>query len=182
MSSEAARSRVNWPVLAVGLALVGLLVAILASGFGKDPREIKSVMVSRPAPDFALETLDGEPVSLASLRGTPIVLNFWSTWCGPCKIEHPLLQEAARAYPEVKFLGLLYSDDADKARRFLQQQGFAYPTLADPTNRAAIAYGVTGVPETYFIDRQGTILFKVAAPVTADMLAEWIPKIAGSKP
>jgi cytochrome c biogenesis protein CcmG/thiol:disulfide interchange protein DsbE len=156
---------------------IAILVGILASGFGKDPHAMPSMLEGRPAPAFALVDLDGNPVTSATLKGTPYILNFWSTWCGPCKEEHPYLQDAARAFPGVKFYGVLYSDDPVKARRFLANQGTAYPTLVDSTDRIAVDYGVTGVPETFFVDKSGTILHKQVGPVPPDVLQAEIEQL-----
>jgi prepilin-type processing-associated H-X9-DG protein len=107
------------------------------------------VMEGRAAPNFSLQDLDGAAVSLASLRGTPAVLNFWSTWCQPCKIEHADLQQAARDYlPRgVRFLGILYNDEPRAAKAMLAKQGGAFPTLLDPGQRTAI--GLTGYGYNY---------------------------------
>ena len=169
--------RVNVPILVGGLALAVALVALLASGFGRDPHALPSMLESHPAPPFALVDLDGKPWDLASLRGRPVVLNFWSTWCQPCKLEHPLLQEAARATPEVVWLGVLYGDEPEKARRFLASGGSTYPTLVDPEGRVAIDYGVTGVPETFFVDADGVILRKVTGPLSGPALAELLGRM-----
>ena len=177
MSDTARKGKVNWPILVVGGSLVLGLVLLLYSGFGKDPHAIPSMLEGRPAVGFALKDLDGNPVSLESLRGTPVILNFWSTWCQPCKIEHPYFQDAARAFPGVKFYGMLYGDDPQKARRFLKQSQSAYPTLYDPTNRVSIDYGVTGVPETFFIDREGMIVKKVSGVVAPDVLQQMIQRL-----
>lgn len=102
---------VNARVLLVGLAVVVPLVAVLLLNLGRNPHMIASPLVGRAAPDFALQTLDGQPVTLASLRGRPVVLNFWASWCIPCLDEHPLLLQAARALGErVTFLGVVYQD------------------------------------------------------------------------
>ncbi len=177
MSDAARKGKVNWPILLVGGSVVLGLVLLLSSGFGKDPHAIPSMLEGRPAVDFALEDLDGNRVSLESLRGTPVILNFWSTWCQPCKIEHPYFQDAARAFPQVNFYGMLYGDEPEKARRFLKQSRSAYPTLFDPGNRIAIDYGVTGVPETFFIDREGKIAKKVSGIVPPDLLQEMIRRM-----
>ena len=163
-------ARVNWNILGGGLVLIVPLLLILNSGFGKDPHALPSVMEGKEAPQFSLVDLDGRPVDLASLQGRPVVLNFWSTWCGPCKYEHPLLLQAAQTYPDVVFLGVLYQDDPAKARSYLAMEGAAYPTLVDETNRVAIDYGVTGVPETFFIHRDGRVAKKVAGPVNAPII------------
>lgn len=168
------KGKVKWPILLVGGGLVLALVLLLSSGFGKDPHAIPSMLEGRSAVSFSLVDLDGNPVSLEGLRGTPVILNFWSTWCQPCKIEHPYFQDAARAFPQVKFYGMLYGDEPEKAKRFLRQTHSAYPTLVDPGGRVAIDYGVTGVPETFFIDREGRIVKKVSGVVPPDLLQEMI--------
>ena len=159
--------------LGAGLATIAGLAALLGSGFGTDPHAIRSTMIRQAAPQFALTDLDGQVVDLEALRGKPVVLNFWSTWCGPCKAEHPLFQGAAVQHPDVQFLGVVYSDQTEKVRRYIGSYGAAYPNLIDPGSRTAIDYGVTGVPETYFIDRDGTIIHK-AGPVSGPMLQAWL--------
>ncbi len=165
---------VNWVVLGLGLLLVVPLVAVLASGIGKDPKGVSNALEGRVAPTFALQTMDGETVDLASLAGAPVVLNFWSTWCQPCKIEHPHLQQAAQVYGArgVVFLGVLYQDEEAKARPFLKRNGSVFPTLVDPGQRVAIDYGVAGVPETFIITKDGQIARKFSGPVSYQVLAE----------
>lgn len=158
-------------VLGIGAAVVLPLLALFWVSFGNDPRALPSVLEGRPAPAFELSDLDGNPVSLAQLAGTPVVLNFWSTWCGPCKQEHPVLLQAARNNPDVKFFGVIYADDPEKAKRYLAAAGTSYPHLVDQTGHAAIAYGVAGVPETFFIDASGRIVHKQVGPVDGQLLA-----------
>jgi len=169
--------RVNLWILIGGLAVSLPLIGLLATGFGKDPNAIPSVLENREAPGFRLIDIDGREHSLPSLSGKPVVLNFWSTWCGPCKMEHPALQQAARQNPGVTFLGIIYSDDTEKVRRYLKKAGSSYPTLVDEGNRTAIDYGVTGVPETFFIDAQGVIRRKVSAPLSPPYLAQFLSEI-----
>ncbi len=168
------KPRVNAWVLVLGLLLVLPLVALLASGFGTNPNAIRSQLVEREAPDFALVDLDGTPVQLSALRGSPVVLNFWSTWCGPCKYEHPMLLQAARANPDVRFFGVIYQDETPKIRRYLALEGSAYPHLEDPGGRVAIDYGVTGVPESFFIDRHGMVVHKQNGPLDPTVLSAWL--------
>lgn len=175
--ASARKGRVNWPILVVGLAAVALLVALLGSGFGNDPHALPDTRTGTEAPSFTLADLDGAQWSLERLRGNPVVLNFWSTWCGPCKYEHPLLLQAAREYPEVTFLGIVYSDDPAAVRRYLASAGAAYPHLVDPGGRAAIDYGVGGVPETFFVDRHGTIVHKQAGPLDPPTLTAMLGRI-----
>ena len=176
-TAPAARGKVNWPILVAGLAIVAGLVAVLASGFGNDPHALPDVRTGTVAPLWKMADLDGQEWSLEALKGEPVVLNFWSTWCGPCKYEHPLLLQAAREVPEVKFLGVIYSDEPDAVRRYLAAKGTAYPHLVDPGGHAAIDYGVGGVPETFFIDRRGTIVHKQVGPLDPTTLKAMLQRI-----
>jgi cytochrome c biogenesis protein CcmG/thiol:disulfide interchange protein DsbE len=162
----------NPRVLLVGLAVVVPLVAVLLLNLGRNPHVIGSPLVGRAAPEFVLRPLDGgEPVTLASLRGRPVVLNFWATWCVPCFEEHPLLVSAARSLGDrARFIGVIYEDSEEQVRGFLARQGSAYPSLVDPGSRTAIAFGVFGVPETFFIDAEGRIAAKHIGPLDAASL------------
>jgi cytochrome c biogenesis protein CcmG/thiol:disulfide interchange protein DsbE len=168
----------NRKVLAVGtlvaLPLVGLLVVSLV----RDVQKFDSPLVGRPAPPFHLMPAGGgAPVTLDALRGQPVVLNFWATWCVPCMDEHPVLQEGARRYAgRVRFLGALYADEEAGAVAYLREHGSAYPSLVDEGGRTAIAYGVYGVPETFFIGPDGTIVDKYVGPLSAPKLDELIAK------
>ena len=156
---------VNLKVLITGLAIIVPVLVLFAVSFGNDPRAVPSVLEGKPAPTFVLTDLEGQPVSLEQFRGKPVVINFWSTWCGPCKMEHGLLQQTARMNTDVQFLGVIYSDEAAKAKAYLQRAGATYPSLVDPQSTTAIDYGVAGVPETFFIDRSGTIVEKFVGPL-----------------
>ncbi len=170
----------NRPVLFGGLALTAVLVAILASGFGREPHFVRSPLVGRDAPPFALSRVDGKgDITLASLRGRPAVVNFWATWCKPCSQEHRVLQAGAtRAGARAQFVGIVYDDEPEKITEFLQRSGSTYPALVDKGGRTAIAYGVYGVPETFFIDANGHIVSKYAGPLTPDLLEERLAQIA----
>lgn len=161
----------NWKVLAVGAAVVVPLVAVLASGFGKDPHALPNVMEGRAAPALSGQTLGGATVTAEALAGRTVVLNFWASWCVPCVSEHSHLLQAARVFPDVAFLGVLYNDTPANAQGFLARYGSAYDHLLDPTGRLSIDYGVAGVPETYVIGPDGVILKKFVGPVSFPMLA-----------
>ncbi len=150
-------------------AVTALLLFVLAKGFGHDPHEVPFQLRGKPAPDFTLKRLDtGEPVRLSDLRGKPIVLNFWASWCGPCKMEHPVVSMAARRFgQEYQFFGVVFEDTEENARMFAGTPDPSFPQLIDERSRMAVDYGVTGVPETYFIDAQGIIRDKVAFPIDA---------------
>ncbi len=169
----------NRSVLIVGLAISALLVGILFMGLGKNPNEIRSPLIGKPAPTFALKEVGtGRTVDLSAFRGKPVVLNFWATWCGPCWEEHPILVANARMLqPNVQFLGVVFQDSEEKILSFLQQRGSSYPTVVDDKGKTAIAYGVGGIPETYFLDADGVIVSKYNGPMTADVLQENLQKV-----
>lgn len=169
----------NRTVLIVGLLIAAALVAILFAGLGTNPNEIRSPLIGKPAPSFALrEVGTGRVVDLAQLKGKPVVLNFWATWCGPCWEEHPVLVANARMLqPNVQFLGVVFQDKEEKILGFLQQRGSSYPTVVDDAGKTAIAYGVGGVPETYFLDANGVIRAKYNGPMDSDVLRENLEKV-----
>jgi len=173
----------NPRVLLVGLAVVAPLVAVLVMNLGRDPHTIGSPLVGRGAPDFALRPMGGgDPVTLASLRGKPVVLNFWATWCVPCFEEHPVLVSTARRLGDrVRFVGVIYDDSEEQVTSFLARQGASYPSLMDPGAKTAIAFGVFGVPETYFIDAEGKIAAKQIGPLDEQTLAQKL-ELAGVAP
>lgn len=161
------------------IAILAPTLALLYFGLGRDPRSLPSALVSRPAPGFELNTVDGKKISLAEAKGKPVVLNFWSTWCGPCAAEYQLLREAGDIYtPQgVLFYSILYEDTVENVRKFLARYGEAGPILMDPGLRTAIDYGVSGVPETFFIDASGIILHKHAGVLTPDVVEENITNL-----
>lgn len=165
--------RALW-ALVIAVPLVGLL----AAGFQHDPNAVKSPVVNRPAPHFALRTLDGRSLSSGQLRGKPVVVNFWASWCLDCEYEHPDLLHAWKTYGKtVTFVGIDYQDRASDARSFLQKYGGGWTQLVDPDQRTAIDFGVYGVPETYFIDRHGVVRYKATGPVTWSVMRREIKTI-----
>ena len=163
----------NKGVLAVGLAVTTPLLGLLLLNIKRDPTSISSPLIHKPAPDVRVKKLDGDgSLQLSSLRGRPAVVNFWATWCVPCVQEHASLIEGARANPDVAFVGVVYEDTAENARGFLAQRGSSYPSYMDEDGKAAIAFGIYGVPETYFIDGEGTIVAKYVGPLDQALLRE----------
>ena len=161
----------NRKVLLVGLLLVAPLLVMLASGLRHDPREVISPLIGRPAPEFVLSDLEGRTLRLADLRGQPVVVNFWATWCQPCAAENPIFAALARRYAgRVRFISVIYQDTPEAIRAYERQRGSWGPALVDPDSRTAIQFGVYGVPETFLIDSQGLVHEKVTGMVSFDGL------------
>ena len=162
------------PIIVVPFAL------LLLSGFGLDPREIVSPLVGRTAPTWTFTTLDGDTLSSDDLVGRPYVVNFWASWCIPaCVDEHPVLAAAHERYgDELAVIGVLYQDVAADAEAFLARHGDAgYPHLMDQTGELAIDYGVTGPPESFFVDADGIVRAKQFGPLTDALMAEQLATI-----
>ena len=151
--------------LAAVAGLLGLLVWRLT-------HESKPPRIGGPAPGFASKRVDvsGKTLDLASLRGKPVVLNFWASWCGPCKGEATTLENAWQKYKSkgVVFVGVDYHDVTGDARRFLARHDITYPTVQDGSGAIADRYGVSAVPETYFIDRSGRLVGEHIRGTVAD--------------
>jgi cytochrome c biogenesis protein CcmG, thiol:disulfide interchange protein DsbE len=156
----------------IGVCVAAPITFVLSLGFRGQSGAIASPLVGHSAPPFVLRTLDGSrTVSLAALRGRPVVLNFWQSSCIPCRQEHPLLVHAYHLYGhKIAFIGVSYEDGVTSAERFLSQRGGGWPTVRDPGGVTAIDYGVYGIPETFFIDRSGIVRYKSVGPVTSSVL------------
>ncbi|MGH2950103.1 MAG: TlpA family protein disulfide reductase [Solirubrobacteraceae bacterium] len=167
--------------LLAGVVLAGL-VAALAFGLTRDPRVLPGAVVGKSAPAFDLAALDGRRVRLREVRGRPIVVNFWASWCTECRKEHPLLMQAhKRLERRVEFVGVVFEDDPGNIRDFLaemgERPGTTYPNLIDPGSRTAIDFGVYGVPETFFIDRAGIVRYKRIGRLNPELLRAQLARI-----
>jgi cytochrome c biogenesis protein CcmG/thiol:disulfide interchange protein DsbE len=161
------------------VAGVAALVAFLTVSVGRPVGPVDTPIVGRPAPAFDLQTLEGGRISLAELRGSPVVLNFWASWCIPCREEAPLLTAADATYRAdgLRILGVVYQDSSENAGDFMARYGQTYPGLLDPDGRTAIDYGVFGIPETFFIDRAGVVRSRQVGAVTEAELKRKIEAI-----
>jgi cytochrome c biogenesis protein CcmG, thiol:disulfide interchange protein DsbE len=156
------------------------VLALLAYGFRVSPRDIRSPLLERTAPAFALTTLEGAPVSLAAYRGKVVVLNFWASWCYPaCYEEAPVLEQNWRAYRErgVVVLGVAIQDKREATEKFVRDFGLTFPNAPDPTGKVSVDYGVYGVPETFFVDRRGLIRVKHVSAVTDGVFRQTVDRL-----
>jgi cytochrome c biogenesis protein CcmG, thiol:disulfide interchange protein DsbE len=173
----------NWRSALIAAVLTAPMVAILALGFGRNPQAVPSVLEGKAAPSFALSSLDGKPLTSDELRGKPVVLNFWASWCQPCMVEHEALQNAARALGDkVHFLGVVFQDSPANAKEYLAQRGNVFPQLLDPTSKLAIDFGVAGVPESFFLDKNGVVRRKHVGVLTEELIATQVMPLLGEGP
>lgn len=121
-----------------------------------------------PAPALAGTTLEGKPFDLAALKGRPVIVNFWASWCVPCRDEFPLFKDALvkGAASDLAIVGVVFNDDDGAARTFLADAGAGWPSVSDPDGKLARAWKVVAPPQTYFIDRDGTIRSRQIGQVT----------------
>ncbi len=163
----------RWFALLAVATSVAAVVSVVSVGFGRDPSVVSSQSVSRPAPELAGATLDGGRFDLAQQRGEVVLVNVWASWCGPCRTEYPVLAAAARDLGRrgLVVVGVNTQDTPTNARAFLREMGGAeYPSVRDDDGTRAVGWGTFGVPETFVVDRAGTVRSRVAGEVTA----EWI--------
>ena len=168
------RGRPLFPVLAI--AIFAVIVVFFAVGLTKDSRKLPSALLDQPAPGFDLPPLTSALPGLKTvdLQGRVSLVNVWASWCGPCRVEHPLLMRLARD-GRAEVVGINWKDKKDDAENFLKELGNPYGRIGfDASGRVGIDWGVYGVPETYVIDRAGRIRYKVVGPIMPDELKDSI--------
>ena len=174
----------NWKRAASASIVAVPIILLLGYGMTRDPKEIPSPLPGREAPAFSLAVFAegvgaqrravGDTVRLAEHAGEVVVLNFWASWCLACRDEHSALSAVSEAYAPkgVQFYGMLYNDVPANGTRWISQMGGqSYPSLEDPRTRTAIDYGLYGVPETFFVGRDGRVAYKHVGPISAVVLA-----------
>jgi cytochrome c biogenesis protein CcmG/thiol:disulfide interchange protein DsbE len=171
------RSWLRWLVIPI---VVAPLAWLLFAGLGRDPREIPSPLVGKPLPAIQAATLQGDAWSSTHLAGKPAVINFWASYCIPsCVDEHPFLVGLqAHHSNDLALIGVLFQDTRDGALGFMARYGDGgWPTLLDPSGRIAVDLGVTGPPETFFVDSHGIVRGRHVGPLTAESLAAGLASI-----
>lgn len=154
-------------------AFLPVLLLVLLGAFLVSRMPVSApTAVGSLAPDFSLADLDGNPIHLADLRGRPVIVNFWASWCGPCVEEFPLLSDAFVRHADegLVVIGIVWRDRSEAARDFMARNDAGWVAAMDPGERVATDYGILGPPETYFIGRDGTIVARQIGQVTAASL------------
>ena len=162
------------------ILIVVLLAAVLIAGILVFvPRQSEPVATEKPetdlAPDFTLYDIDGNTCKLSDFRGKPVILNFWASWCGPCKAEMPDFEEAYKTYGEdIQFLIVNLTDGSSEtvetASAYIAQQGYTFPVYYDVAMEGAVGYGIYAIPVTYFIDAEGSVRAFNEGMISADVL------------
>jgi cytochrome c biogenesis protein CcmG/thiol:disulfide interchange protein DsbE len=187
--------RRGWLIILAGVLTVGIvagvLVAVLGggseSGGTTRPGAVtgSGAEVGSPAPEFRLPALDGQRnVSLADYRGRPVIVNFWASWCHPCRQEFPLLKQALRDHRarRLAVIGVTYQDIPSDSRSFVKRQAATWPQGVDDGGAVASAYGVRAIPQSFFIRPDGTIAARVFGVTTEAALNDPLAKLLGSAP
>jgi cytochrome c biogenesis protein CcmG/thiol:disulfide interchange protein DsbE len=160
---------VLWITVGVAVPLF-LLVVVLATRPSASTREVRSPLLGKAAPAAEATTIDGEAVKLSELRGKWVVVNFFATWCVPCRIEHDELKrfhDAHQAAGDGSVVGVIFSDSAQAVKEFRTDEGGTWPMLVDPKGSIALNFGVSGVPESFLIDPDGIVRSRILGGVRA---------------
>jgi cytochrome c biogenesis protein CcmG/thiol:disulfide interchange protein DsbE len=163
--------RVAWS--AAGAVAVVLLTA-MGWGLAHPASAPPDAVLGKPAPDVVIQGLDGGQASIAGLRGQPVVLNFWASWCAPCRQEEGTLKSAAQRWEgRVAFLGVDFRDSADAARATQERVHYPYP-VGPAADGVPAAYGVTAPPETFFLDARGLVVARFVGPLDTDLIERYL--------
>jgi cytochrome c biogenesis protein CcmG/thiol:disulfide interchange protein DsbE len=166
--------------LIITLLIIGPILALLAFGFTRDSRYITSPLIAKPASPFTVTLYDGKQITLEELRGKAVFLNFWASWCAPCREE---ARDLEAAWQKVKdknmiFVGVALQDLDENAKAFLKEFNVTYPNGRDMSGKIAVDYGTWGIPESFFIDPQGRITYKHVGGIRAALVLAKIEEAA----
>jgi cytochrome c biogenesis protein CcmG/thiol:disulfide interchange protein DsbE len=177
--------RVRWVALAVAVPVAAFLV-ILATRPEAGTRAADSPLLGKPAPPVAGRTIDGQDADIVQARGKWVVVNFFATWCVPCRDEHPDLVRFAQEHAaagDATVLGVVYDDDAGAVKSFRDKEGGDWPMVTDPRGQIALDFGVSGVPESYIVSPEGRVAAKVVGGIQLGALDNLLAKVeAGASP
>jgi cytochrome c biogenesis protein CcmG/thiol:disulfide interchange protein DsbE len=171
----------TWVAIVAGLAFLALAL-MFASRFGGDPGISSSPLIGKDAPTEPIALMDGSgTTTIGDYRGDIVVVNFWASWCLGCRTEHDALTQAADDYEDfgTTFVAVNYQDSPDRAEAFLDELGRSQSTIytVDDGSATAFEWGVLGLPETFFVDREGVVVGKVSGPLTYNLLSRTIEQI-----
>ena len=158
------------PLILLFIICIFLLTYLLS---GKDPNKPPSALLNKDVPNFESSSLynEKEKIKTIDIKNKKVLINFFASWCSPCKIEHPLFFEIGKKYPELYLLGFNHKDPTSDAKRYLADDGNPYDFVGvDAEGLIALEFGVFGLPETYLINEDGKIIYKFMGPITKDIL------------
>lgn len=175
---------VNSKLVIISVSVVTIVAFFALLGWGlivKSPVTEQSgvLRIGRSAPDLTLSLFDGEHITLAEYKGRPVVINFWASWCVPCREEAPMLEKTWRRYRDqgVMFIGVDIQDTEDKALAFVREFNKTYPTGMDRDGRITLDYGVIGIPVTFFVNRDGLVVRRFVGSLREEQLVKWIDEL-----
>jgi len=168
--------------LIITLLIIAPILALLAYGFTRDAHYITSPLLAKPAAPFTVTLFDGKKITLDNLRGKAVFLNFWASWCDPCRAEAADLEAAWQKVKDknMVFLGVALQDTDQNSQEFLKEFKVSYPNGKDDAGKIAVDYGTWGIPESFFIDPQGRITYKHVGGIRADLVLTKLDEAAKS--